>query len=58
VYVVFDYVCVADGCERTEERLVRRPEMDKQLCTCGSKKRMVRLPAGTRTHFNDRKLKP
>jgi putative FmdB family regulatory protein len=57
MYVVFDYVCTK--CEHTEEAMVPRHKMDDQYCPlCGHK--MVRLPAGTRTHFRfaDPKLKP
>lgn len=55
-YVVFDYVCTK--CQHTEESMVFRHQMDNQHCPrCGTK--MVRLPAGTRTHFRfaDTKLK-
>ena len=57
MFITFDYRC-PDGHE--EERLVLRKEMDAQRCREGDcKKRMIRLPAGTRTTFRfaDTKLK-
>jgi len=59
MFVTFDYRC--DHCGHTEERFVRRSEMDSQRCRqeidagllgindCGA--HMTRLPAGTRTTF-------
>jgi Zn finger protein HypA/HybF involved in hydrogenase expression len=55
--VVFDYKC--SWCPNYEaDKLVSRKAMDDHMCAeCGSP--MVRVPAGTRTHFKfaDTKLK-
>ncbi len=54
MYITFDYRH-PDG--RIESRFVKRSEMDEQYDDDGNK--LVRLPAGTRTHFRfaDTKLK-
>ena len=56
-YISFDYKCI--GCtDLPQHRMVRRTEMDSQVCTeCGSD--MVKLPPATRTTFRfaDTKLK-
>jgi hypothetical protein len=55
MFIVFDYVC--PHCERTEELFVDALEKDHQFChVCANgdtpgQKPMIRLPAGTRTHF-------
>lgn len=66
MYITFTYRCT--GCGHEEDRFVKKQEMDEQVCSarlprgvtdypCESP--MVKLPAGTRTHFRfaDRKLK-
>jgi len=66
-FITFNYRC--SSCDHTEERFVKRTEMDSQRCTieidagllglndCGAL--MTRLPASPRTHFRfaDSKLK-
>ena len=56
-FITFTFRC--PSCKHTEEdKLVRRTEMDDQPCPrCNDT--LVRLPAGTRTHFRfaDSKLK-
>ncbi len=32
---LYDFIC--EKCEKTEERLIRRDDMDNQTCTCGDK---------------------
>lgn len=60
-YITFDYKC--PKCGHVESRFVQRTEMDMVYHHgCGTQHgepKMVRLPAGTRTHFrfNDTKLK-
>jgi len=55
MYITFDYRCPETG--QMESRFVKRTEMDEQYTEAGVK--MIRLPAGTRTHFRfaDTKLK-
>lgn len=50
MFIAFTYKCPA--CGHTEDRFVRRSEMDVQVCTRNKAMRlMTRLPAGTRTTF-------
>ena len=55
MYISFDYAC--EKCKAVEAKLVRREEIDSQVCRCGSPQR--KLPAATRTTFRyaDTKLK-
>lgn len=46
-YIIFDYKC--QDCGKIEERMVKRDEMDSQVCECGAKQ--IRLAAGARTTF-------
>lgn len=58
MYISFTFRCVNPVCTKTEDRMVRRDEMDIQVCRdCGSDVR--RLPAAPRTTFRfaDKKLK-
>jgi len=60
-FITFDYWCSSGN--KTVTRMVRRELMDDQRCEhdcCGDHSQlMIRLPAGTRTHFRfaDTKLK-
>lgn len=64
-HITFDFQC--PDCGHRETRLVRRSEMDQQVCPVTNEgiplppcaATMVRLPAGTRTNFRfaDRRLK-
>lgn len=39
---IFDYICLK--CNKKESRLIKRSEMDEQVCKCDNKSKMEKLP--------------